>query len=386
MLRKDEIIYICNLIEERYYFNDNFNIWREVKEKIYDLLSEESYAIEDIDRCLSFMGDMHLRLLDITQPQMMNLSILEYLDGDLYVQVDNEREKIEAINNNKIQEYLFKYKERYPKFPERFLINQIIQDIKFCKGGFQREVLLIETESGNKIESKQINPKDMMEMTSRKIIDKLKTVIAVLIDADTSLVKFVTFNDEGIDIEFRKLMRNKVLQDTSTIIFDLRDNPGGKIELTKKIVSYIVPCKTKYPFFIKNKNGEVQYIEINSNQNDVFKGKKIVIFQNGNTMSSSEFIFITGLKAALGCNVTIIGEQTMGMSGQASVHKIGNEGLLYLTEKRYFTENNIEVTQGIQPDIIPDIEYGKFEDNYVSWYRLWKVKDEKILEHSSVFA
>lgn len=371
MFGVNEINNLINLIDKYYYFNENKHIWDQIKEKILETSKKNVFSVREIDQYLSEMGDMHLRLYDLQKANRINCAVVENIDGKLYLFHEEKRKEIESINQEKVNVLVENYKKMYPKFKKTFWLNQIIQDIKMCKGIFDVEQVTFVLKDGTESTYIAVNSEKTLELFHNSELSMLKPIFCTLIDADTVLIKIITFNIKDIDVLFEEVLNDKSVIEASNIIFDIRDNCGGKIELAKKIVSQIIQSDIEYPFCIKNRKGDMQSVKVKATPNFVLKDKNIMVFINQNTMSSSEYIFAAGLRAAYKSEVLFVGEETYGLSGQASVHKIGTDCVLYLTEKRYFTYDGKEVLKGIEPDyfIKSNSLFEKSEDYYISWYK-----------------
>lgn len=94
---------------------------------------------------------------------------------------------------------------------------------------------------------------------------------------------------------------------------------------------------------------------LESGQSNIsLKGKKVYAIIDENTMSSAEYIFALGLKKAYDC--ILIGQPTMGLSGQCKIYNIDNLGELRVTTKKYINCNGTYVSN-IKPDytVVSDI-------------------------------
>ncbi|HDR7339632.1 TPA: hypothetical protein QCX11_005872, partial [Bacillus anthracis] len=104
----------------------------------------------------------------------------------------------------------------------------------------------------------------------------------------------------------------------------------------------------------EEKKFKVSSIQVTSNQISLFSKRKFFILCNGGTASSAEFIFLKGLLLS-NEDLTIIGEQTAGLSGQAKIFTIDEKDIIQVTTKKFLSRQGKEIKEGIQPDytVIP---------------------------------
>ena len=122
--------------------------------------------------------------------------------------------------------------------------------------------------------------------------------------------------------------------ESKNIIFDLRNNPGGRIDLAKGMIERCICGCYEYPFlFIDNKENKKKLV-VYGKEKDIFKDKRIIIFINNKTSSCAEFIFAIALKNIYKDQVWIMGENTAGIGGIGCQVAIGTEYMLTYTKYR----------------------------------------------------
>lgn len=137
------------------------------------------------------------------------------------------------------------------------------------------------------------------------------------------------------------------------LIIDLRDNPGGDLD---------VVCKMCDKFLDK---GIIVYTKDNNGKCDYYKSDEsaeklpIVILVNGNTASAAE-IFSGALKDR--GVATIIGTQTFGKGIVQSIRQLRDGSGIKLTESEYYLPND-ECIHGV--GITPDIEIELDKEKYL---------------------
>lgn len=148
----------------------------------------------------------------------------------------------------------------------------------------------------------------------------------------------------GCGSEFTKHLNKLEKENITSLIIDLRDNPGG-IENELKKISCLFLDSSDTLFIKKNRNKE-KVIKVNGNG---AKSYPIVILVNENTASCSE-VLACALKENV--NAKIIGTRTTGKGvGQTVVS--GKDYMYKYTSDEWFTPNKNSINKtGIIPDII----------------------------------
>ena len=144
--------------------------------------------------------------------------------------------------------------------------------------------------------------------------------------------------------QFIKALSGLMKQNIKGLVIDLRDNPGGMIDIVTEIADTLLP------------EGTITYtVDKNGNRVD-FKSKDgcidipIAILVNGGSASASEL-----LAGAIQDNGrgTIIGTQTYGKGIVQGLYSLSDGSGLKITIQKYFTPNGVCI-QGI--GITPDYE------------------------------
>lgn len=154
------------------------------------------------------------------------------------------------------------------------------------------------------------------------------------------LTNFSTYTRKFMEVNHNKL------KSRPNLIIDLRDNPGGDIDMMAAIAGMFLPKKSIVA------TDKMRLLDI------VYKSKgpgslaydKIIILQSKNTASASENL-IAALKDNLS-NVTLIGEKTYGKGiGQFTLPlKMGFA--VKATILQWYTPNGLNIQgNGIEPDI-----------------------------------
>lgn len=187
-------------------------------------------------------------------------------------------------------------------------------------------------------------PEPLKFELKREII-KIKSVRGKRLSPSISHVRITSFQEESHD-ELKDYLK-KVEGNLDGLVLDLRDNPGGLLDQSVKIVDLFVesgiivstvgrdPKKVEREFAVKR---------------GTFADFPIVVLVNGGSASASEIVAgaLQDHERAL-----IMGEQTFGKGSVQTLLSLPDGSGLKVTVARYYTPLDRSIqAKGISPDII----------------------------------
>jgi len=153
---------------------------------------------------------------------------------------------------------------------------------------------------------------------------------------------------QNLSHDFNVVAR-QILNDSSVrgIILDVRNNPGGYLEITKQIAEWFL---YREDVIVIERLGENQKRFIKANGNENFVSYPLVVLINRGSASGSEI-----LASALRDNrrIKLIGEQSFGKGTVQQPINIQDNSLLKITTAEWRTPND-ESIDGV--GLIPDLE------------------------------
>ena len=198
--------------------------------------------------------------------------------------------------------------------------------------------------------------------------------------ANTYFVRLSAFH-YSTGSETAKILMNAAKVKPSSLIIDLRDNPGGSLQASVEVASLFLKDNTvvvssrergKPELFMGSfVNFKVRVDDISSERetldpsfvkmrNDLYKAwpelatLPVYVMVNSGSASASEIV-----AAALKDNnrAVLVGEQTFGKGSVQSVSPLPNGGALRLTIARYYTPSGQSIQAlGVQPDeVVSDL-------------------------------
>ena len=194
---------------------------------------------------------------------------------------------------------------------------------------------------------------------------------------DIQTVRYDKFDDVGYiriaefknrtEEEFRAAIETLKDMDISSLVIDLRNNPGGYAHTVISMCDMLLP------------KGVIAYLEDNKGEREYFNsdseelGLPMAVLINGGTASASELL--AGSVQAHGLGI-IVGEQSFGKAVGQSPYALSEDTALYLTNARYFTPKG-ECIDG--KGITPDVEVTLSDEKLAKLSLLSKDEDDQLL-------
>ena len=184
---------------------------------------------------------------------------------------------------------------------------------------------------------------DTQEITVKVSNVELPSVFGEMLDENTGYIQITEF--KGVTVEqYEEIFADLKEQGMERLVVDLRDNPGGLLNVVFDILRDILP--EGLIVYTEDKNG--------NRSEETCDGKNpldmpLAVLVNGNSASASE-IFAGAVKDyGLG---TIVGTTTYGKGVVQSIRQLSDGSAVKLTIANYYTPkgNSINKT-GIRPDV-----------------------------------
>ncbi len=164
---------------------------------------------------------------------------------------------------------------------------------------------------------------------TREKID-VPTVSHKMLANNVGYIKITQFDRVTYD-QFA-LAYNDLKNSMSGLIIDLRNNPGGLLNVVTDITDMLVPSGNIV--YTEDKNGDKIYTKSNANHIDV----PLLILVNGNSASASEVM--SGAVQDMGVG-ELIGTQTFGKGVVQNIFPLGDGSAVKVTIAKYYTPNGI---------------------------------------------
>ena len=194
---------------------------------------------------------------------------------------------------------------------------------------------------------------DVVEtMTVERKHIETDSVTSKMLDGNIGYIaisQFIDKTDDDFKAEFDALKAEGM----TSLVLDLRNNPGGYVESAVAIASNFVESGKTVAYTLNKAGDRVDYTA----EGDTTE-IPIAILINGNSASASELL--TGCLKDYGL-AYVIGEQSFGKGIVQSVYTFSNESVLSVTTDRYYTPNGVCIHgSGISPDEVIPMDKDKY--------------------------
>jgi carboxyl-terminal processing protease len=188
---------------------------------------------------------------------------------------------------------------------------------------------------------------DEQEITITRAVIDLQEVEAEMLSDGIGYIRLTTFTDRATGI-FREELGSLLEQGATSIVFDLRGNPGGFITTAQGIASEFVPAGEL--IFTVESGEEVQPWVSEPGGLAQTDAISVVVLVDEGSASASEIV--AGALKETG-RATIVGQPTFGKNTVQIWNDLPNGGGLRITTDRWFTpDHNSAAPDGIAPDVV----------------------------------
>ncbi len=221
------------------------------------------------------------------------------------------------------------------------------------KNGKEGEVLNISVLRDNK----------EIEFSIKREVVAINSVKSDMCDKDIGYIRISAFNTEGSNSktdtysEFCESVENLKAKGANKLIIDLRDNPGGALDVVVNIADYLLG--DGLITYIEYKDGTRQEYKSDKNETDM----PMVVLINGNSASASE-VLTGALKDHK--KATVVGTTSFGKGVVQSVIPFTDGSGMTMTTAKYYSPNGVCIHgTGIEPDITVELDE-KYNGYYAS--------------------
>ena len=188
--------------------------------------------------------------------------------------------------------------------------------------------------------------KETKDFTIVREIIKIKSIKSKLLDDRIGYIKINQFQEQTAE-DLSHALETLEQENMSSLILDMRNNPGGLLNSAVDISSFFLPAE-KLIVYIEDRQGKK--IEYSSSGGEFDVEFPMIVLVNEGSASASEIV----AGALKDWNrAVIIGTPTFGKGSVQSVIPLSDGSALRLTTAKYYTPKGISIqTTGIEPDIV----------------------------------
>ena len=193
-----------------------------------------------------------------------------------------------------------------------------------------------------------------LEVTRDKV--DVPTVEHKMLDKSKGIgyIQISQFEEVTYD-QFKEALDDLKKRGMKSVIFDLRNNPGGLYDTVCEMLDDLLPEGTLV--YTKDKDGNKQEKKSDAN----FLDMPMVVLQNENSASASEIF--SGAIQDFGAG-KIVGTQSFGKGIVQSIIPLSDGSAVKLTVEKYYTPKGVNIHgKGITPDVKVEISKDGKKDN-----------------------
>ncbi len=172
---------------------------------------------------------------------------------------------------------------------------------------------------------------EIFYITIKRDVVPIRSVEAnFMLSSDLGYIKINRFAESTFK-EFKEALSSLQKRGAKKLVLDLRDNPGGYLEIAEKIADEFL-TDGKLILFTKNKKGKIENAFATKKGN--FEGKPVFVLINERSASASEIIAGALQDNDIG---TIVGRRSFGKGLVQREMDLGDGSAVRLTVSRYYT-------------------------------------------------
>jgi carboxyl-terminal processing protease len=177
-------------------------------------------------------------------------------------------------------------------------------------------------------------------------------------------ISLAMFNEQA-DAQFDLALEQLEKQGMKALIFDLRNNPGGLLNISQDIASRFI--ESGPIVWVKQKSGQMDSLNVrpNKHRSSLFKGDyPLIVLVNGSSASASEIVSGAIQDAGVG---KLLGTTTFGKGLVQTIFPLDSgDSAVKITTQHYFTRNKHDINKkldasgkqisgGIKPDYVVEL-------------------------------
>jgi len=223
---------------------------------------------------------------------------------------------------------------------EEFTADEMDEAVKKMKGQPNSTVTITVLRTDKNGNNQYID----MEIVREEI--RIQTVKSDIIDSNIGYIKITSFDELTYD-DFKKHLNSLMSKGISGLILDLRNNPGGLLNVCVDIADELLG--EGIIVYTQTKDGEKQYEYSDKEHVDI----PLVVLVNEGSASASEILAGAIKDHNRGI---LLGNKTFGKGIVQRIRQLKDGSGFKLTVSEYFTPNGVNIHGiGIEPDIKVDL-------------------------------
>ena len=207
-------------------------------------------------------------------------------------------------------------------------------------------LLLIRGPRGTEVVLTVFRPKNAeeLEIAITRARFEIPIIESKMVSEDIGYIHLTEFNANATE-RTQEALADLVGQGAKSLIFDLRDNPGGFLDQSVNISDLFIPEGV----VLYERNNQGLDKDFMADTGDAGEKIPLVVLVNPGSASASEIV--AGAIRDNGRGI-LIGETTFGKGSVQQLHQLSDGSELRVTIARWYTPANVSISEeGITPDI-----------------------------------
>jgi carboxyl-terminal processing protease len=219
--------------------------------------------------------------------------------------------------------------------------------------GLEDAVKNVRGEAGTDVTLSLRRDGEALELTITRAKITMREVTSRMLEDHVGYVALHGFSNSS-STQFHDAVGGLVDGGATSIIFDLRDNPGGYIDAANKIASEFI--RDGLVFTQESEADGVKRWEATGDGLATDPSIAVVVLVNNGSASASEIVSAALQERG---RATIIGQHTYGKNTVQLWDPLSNGGGVRITISRWFTpDHNSVAPDGVQPDVVVEVPDG----------------------------
>ncbi len=174
----------------------------------------------------------------------------------------------------------------------------------------------------------------------------VQTVESKIVDDNIGYLRITSFKENTYD-QFKEHYDNLMGQNIKGLVIDVRNNPGGNLDVVEKITDMLIPEGTLV--YTIDKEGKREDYTSDANCINI----PLCVLVNGNSASASEIL--SGAVQDTGTG-KLVGTQTFGKGLVQGLYPLSDGSGLKITIQKYYTPKGVCIQgEGIAPDYVVEL-------------------------------
>lgn len=213
------------------------------------------------------------------------------------------------------------------------------------KDGYQAVIEAVSGDEGTYAELNILHKdtgKTQTVKMERKTTEQIMATGHMLDDGKTGFIRIYNFR-KGSEEQMIDAVKKLVSDGAESLIFDVRNNPGGSVTSVCDALDYLLP------------EGKIMTLKTKAGKETVYKSDKnevnlpMAVLVNADSISAAEF-FAAALQEYN--KAVIVGEKTIGKGYSQQNYELSDGSALHLSDQEYFTPSGKTlIGKGVTPDV-----------------------------------